>query len=199
MQSKHLNIISSCLAVFCLASCGGGAKEKSVEEIAEEQSTAKNLQIENVLGFWNPVNSESYTFEFLRSDPQSTDAVSVMTGNMYLNNQVVNNFTWSINDNGQINLNLKELSCFTRPLTGCPTKDSLVIQASGSDLQNAYWEINYDLDNDGDFDNVLGDNYQKKLLDLSTINQGDFYFVNVDEYFCFEHLFRKNMTMALLI
>ena len=182
MLSKHLNIIFSCLVIFCLAGCND-VEQKSADEIAAIQVEANHLQIDNVLGYWSPVNADSYSFEFFPSIVKGAISNTLMTGRMYKANQIEGMFLWDINAKGQINLTRVDHNCSARPITLCDAKSSIVIQASGNDMQNLYWEISDDQDNDGVVDVVSGDTYQKKSLDLSSKEQGALYLIPIDEYF----------------
>ncbi|WDE09217.1 hypothetical protein SG34_031115 [Thalassomonas viridans] len=153
------------------------------DEIAARETEAKNLQIENVLGYWAPQSADNKAFEFLPSVFDGTLANEIMTGKIYQNDEVVRIFAWDINADGQINLGLFSPTCVYRPITSCEVTGTMVIEASGSDIQNAYWEIRHDQGNDGDVDEVFGDTYRQKQLDLSARQEGELYLVPTDEYF----------------
>lgn len=182
MILKYFNMVIFSVAIFCLAACNE-VEQKSDDEISANQVEATNLQVKNVIGYWEPLNSDNYAFEFFPSLVEGVNTNQLMTGRLYQNNQVVGMFSWRITENGQINLDLREFSCPNRPLSVCEIKSSMNIEASGNDTGKSFWEVNHDQGNDGEVDVVFDDTYEKKRLDLSMKKLGELYLIPIEEYF----------------
>lgn len=136
-----------------------------------------------LVGVWQPSFSENLSYEFLSSVEKGTNDNALKTGRTYRNGILRDFFYWNLQANGIVTLNIVSKNCNSRPISRCDVLAKTEIQSSGSHLDKLNWAISTDSDVDNVIDDVITDKYQKKLIDLTSIAQGDFYFTTFESNF----------------
>lgn len=158
---------------FMLVACGGGSGGKTITSPDEIVNVAANDQ--QLVGYWSSEDSANPSFEFFASPTEAPFNVSLQTGKLFEAGKLVSLFSWRMQTSGVVNLNLVSPSCLQRPLTSCPTLQSIAIDAKGSSIYDSTWTIQYDQNLDGISDKRITGRYRYKEIDATQFSSGDLF------------------------
>jgi len=176
LQMKSTFIVLLSLILF-------GCNEQSDATVGDTAQVDLALKEALLVGVWQPSSNENLSFEFLSSVEKGTRDNSLKTGRTYKNGILRDLFYWNLQSNGIVTLNIVSKNCNSRPISWCEVLNKTAIQSSGSQLDNLSWEISSDTNADNIVNDVLTEKYQKKVIDFTSITQGDFYLTTFESNF----------------
>ncbi|KAF7767749.1 hypothetical protein PCIT_a3837 [Pseudoalteromonas citrea] len=163
------------IVVLLLILVTGCSKESQDHTNDLIESDTIKINEQKLFGAW--VSSDSLDgFEFhasptkigsLNADFTITQAHLQKEGVMFKGNRASNYFTWNIGRDGQLRLDLKDISCQSRPLVLCDTTSRLQIEVLGKEGSLLEFRISEEKNLDGIFDN--GYSWQLKRKQLPNI------------------------------
>ena len=182
---KYMKKLYLFMFSMLLLGCGGREEQLTTEEVQDNIVQNVVLQENMLYGYWIAQQADERHFEFYSSvvDGELFNN-DLKEGRVITDGEPTSLFYWTINGAGTIFMDFVDFNCIDRPLNLCDTIERGEISITGSNHLSASWNVRF-LDLQGNLKSQYTIGYEKKMLDLTYLTDGEFFWGKPVAYFTF--------------